>query len=62
MPLVAALETTPGHDAAAVLERRQLADLLEYSLIVIRMMALMLLDPFVARFFARGILAGGVKG
>ena len=62
VPLVAAPETTPGSGTAAPPERRQLADLLEHSLSAIPVMALMLLYPFVARFFARGILTGAVKG
>ena len=49
-------QTAPGLDAAAALERQQLADLLKYSLIVISTVPVMLVYPFVARFFNKGIL------
>ena len=61
-PSVAALDTTPGLDVAALPERRQLADLLAYPLIVTSMVPLMLLYPFVARSLTREYLAGAVKG
>lgn len=55
-------ETAPGLDAAAAMERQQLADLMKYSLIVISTVPVMLVYPFVARFFNKGILVGAVKG
>ena len=55
-------QTAPGLDAAAALERQQLADLMKYSLIVISTVPVMLVYPFVARFFNKGILIGAVKG
>ena len=55
-------QAAPGLDAAAALERQQLADLLKYSLIVISTVPVMLVYPFVARFFNKGILVGAVKG
>lgn len=55
-------EAAPGLDAAAALERQQLADLMKYSLIVISTVPVMLVYPFVARFFNKGILIGAVKG
>ena len=55
-------ETAPGLNAAAAIERQQLADLMKYSLIVISTVPVMLVYPFVARFFNKGILVGAVKG
>lgn len=55
-------QAAPGMNAAAALERQQLADLLKYSLIVISTVPVMLVYPFVARFFNKGILVGAVKG
>ena len=55
-------QAAPGLDAAAAFERQQLASLLKYSLIVISTVPVMLVYPFVARFFNKGILVGAVKG
>lgn len=55
-------QATPGMDAAAQIERQQLADLLKYSLIVISTVPVMVLYPFVARYFNKGIMLGAVKG
>ena len=55
-------QSAPGMDAAAAMERQQLASLLKYSLIVISTVLVMLVYPFVARFFNKGILVGAVKG
>lgn len=55
-------ESTPAMDAAAQIERQQLADLLKYSLIVISTVPVMVIYPFVARYFNKGIMLGSVKG
>lgn len=55
-------ESAPGMDAAAQLERQQLADLMKYSLIVISTIPVMLIYPFVARYFTKGVMIGAVKG
>lgn len=49
-------------DPAQMLERQQLADLLKYSLIVIASVPVLLIYPFVARYFTKGIMIGAVKG
>jgi putative aldouronate transport system permease protein len=51
-----------GGDTALMMERQQLANLLKYSLIVIATVPLLLVYPFVARYFTKGILVGAVKG
>jgi putative aldouronate transport system permease protein len=58
------LNTTGGGavDASVVIQRQQLADLLKYSLIVVASVPVLLIYPFVARYFTKGILIGAVKG
>ncbi|MEQ4721769.1 carbohydrate ABC transporter permease [Nonomuraea sp. B19D2] len=49
-------------DTATMMERQQLADLLKYSLIVISTVPVLLIYPFVARYFTKGIMVGAIKG
>ena len=49
-------------DATAAIQRQQIADLLKYSLVVISTVPVLLIYPFVARYFTKGILVGAVKG
>jgi putative aldouronate transport system permease protein len=58
------LNTTGGGavDASVVIQRQQLADLLKYSLIVVASVPVLVIYPFVARYFTKGILIGAVKG
>jgi putative aldouronate transport system permease protein len=51
-----------GMDAGIMIERQQLASLLKYSLIVISTVPVLLIYPFVARYFNKGIMIGAVKG
>jgi putative aldouronate transport system permease protein len=44
------------------LEHQQLADLLKYSLIVVSTVPVLLIYPFVARYFTKGVMIGAVKG
>lgn len=55
--------TTSGSmDAKTMLDRQQMADLLKYSLIVISSLPVLVIYPFVQRYFTKGILIGAVKG
>jgi putative aldouronate transport system permease protein len=45
-----------------MLRRQELADLLKYSLIVVATVPVMLIYPFVARYFTKGVMIGAVKG
>jgi putative aldouronate transport system permease protein len=49
-------------DAATMLERQQLADLLKYTLIVVGSLPVLVIYPFVQRYFVRGMLIGSIKG
>lgn len=54
--------TSTGMSATDMVNRQQMADLLKYSLIVIAIVPALLLYPFVARHFTKGIMVGSVKG
>jgi len=49
-------------DAKTMVERRQLADLLKYSLIVLGSLPVLIIYPFVQRYFVKGMLIGSIKG
>ena len=49
-------------DAATMVERQQMADLLKYSLIVVGSLPVLLIYPFAQRYFVRGMLIGSLKG
>lgn len=49
-------------DAAAMVERQQLAELLKYALIVVATLPVLVIYPFVQRYFVQGMLVGSVKG
>lgn len=49
-------------DAAEQLRRQQFADLTKYSLIVIASLPVLIIYPFVQRYFVKGMLIGSVKG
>ncbi|MCY9670347.1 carbohydrate ABC transporter permease [Paenibacillus alginolyticus] len=49
-------------DALKQVERQQLAELLKYSLIVVATLPVLIIYPFVQRYFVQGMLVGSVKG
>lgn len=49
-------------DAALMVERQQLAELLKYALIVVATLPVLVIYPFVQRYFVQGMLVGSVKG
>jgi len=50
------------NDAMKMVERQQLAELLKYSLIVVATLPVLIIYPFVQRYFVQGMLVGSVKG
>ncbi|WP_123043324.1 carbohydrate ABC transporter permease [Cohnella candidum] len=49
-------------DVGTQIQRQQLSDLLKFSLIVVATLPVLLIYPFVQRFFVQGMLVGSVKG
>ncbi|MCA0753761.1 carbohydrate ABC transporter permease [Paenibacillus sp. N4] len=49
-------------DISVQVQRAQLAELLKYSLIVVATLPVLIIYPFVQRYFVQGMLVGSVKG
>ncbi|TVX96476.1 carbohydrate ABC transporter permease [Cohnella terricola] len=49
-------------DPSIQVQRAQMAELLKYSLIVVATLPVLVIYPFVQRFFVQGMLVGSVKG
>ena len=49
-------------EAATMVERQQMADLLKYALIVVGSLPVLIIYPFAQRYFVRGMLIGSIKG
>jgi ABC-type glycerol-3-phosphate transport system permease component len=58
------LNTTNGGstDLAQQLAQQQLANVLKYALIVVSSLPVLILYPFIARHFTKGVMVGAVKG
>lgn len=60
--LVLNTTSTGSMDAKVMLERQQIADLLKYALIVLASLPVLVIYPFVQRYFVKGVLIGSIKG
>jgi putative aldouronate transport system permease protein len=60
--LILNTQSTGVADVAVQMERERMADLLKYSLIVVASIPVLLIYPFVARYFTKGVMIGAVKG
>ncbi|WP_256760591.1 carbohydrate ABC transporter permease [Cohnella sp. WQ 127256] len=56
------METNMVSDPSLAEAQQSLADLLKYSLIILSSAPLLILSPFVKRFFAKGAMIGAIKG
>ncbi len=54
--------STTTTSLAQQLEQQQLANVLKYALIVISSLPVLVIYPFVARHFTKGVMVGAVKG
>jgi ABC-type glycerol-3-phosphate transport system permease component len=53
---------TGATDLAESMRQQQLANVLRYALIVISSLPVLIIYPFVARYFTKGVMVGAVKG
>lgn len=53
---------TGNVDAGEMVKRQQMAELMKYSLIVVASLPVLVIYPFVQRYFVQGMLIGSVKG
>ncbi len=51
-----------GESMAAMAEQAKIADIIKYAVIIISALPLLIVYPFVQRFFIKGILIGSLKG
>jgi multiple sugar transport system permease protein/putative aldouronate transport system permease protein len=49
-------------DAKSMLEQRYLSELLKYSLIIVSSIPLIIIYPFIQKYFIKGIMVGSLKG
>ena len=51
-----------GSDAQAIEEMRRQAQLIKYSSIVVSTVPMLILYPFLQKYFVKGIMVGSLKG
>jgi ABC-type glycerol-3-phosphate transport system permease component len=56
------LNTSMMQDMDEYMRRKGLADVLRYSLIVVASAPLLIVYPFLQRYFVRGVMIGAIKG
>jgi multiple sugar transport system permease protein/putative aldouronate transport system permease protein len=49
-------------DVTRMLEKQYLSELLKYSLIIVSSLPLLVIYPFIQKFFIKGIMVGSLKG
>jgi putative aldouronate transport system permease protein len=54
--------STGGMEAGDMMDRQALADLMKYSLIVVASLPVLIIYPFVQKYFVKGMLIGSIKG
>jgi putative aldouronate transport system permease protein len=52
----------PPQQLAELEQRRQLAELMKYSLIIISSLPVIIVYPFIQKYFVKGVMIGSVKG
>ena len=48
--------------AEAMVEKQNIANLLKYSVIIVSTLPMLMVYPFLQRYFVKGVLIGSIKG
>ena len=51
-----------GMDVNSMLHNQYLSELLKYSLIIVSSLPLLVIYPFLQKYFIKGVMIGSVKG
>jgi putative aldouronate transport system permease protein len=60
--LIGMQATGASEDAKTIQEMQHIADLMKYALILVASMPVMVLYPFLQRYFVKGVMIGAIKG
>ncbi|MEI6876725.1 MAG: carbohydrate ABC transporter permease, partial [Spirochaetota bacterium] len=60
--LLAYKATGAADDAKTLTEMQRIADLMKYALIFVASFPVMVLYPFLQRYFVKGVMVGAIKG
>lgn len=55
-------QISSGVDAASLLEKKNLAETMKYSMIIVSVIPMMCVYPFVQKHFVKGVMVGSIKG
>lgn len=58
----AQVEAAMAEDADSVIEQQRIADLVKYGVIIVASVPVLVLYPFLQRYFNKGVLVGSIKG
>lgn len=58
----ASSQTMSAEDAVTMAEQARIADLVKYVIMIVATAPVMLIYPFVQKYFVKGVMIGSVKG
>lgn len=58
----AQVEAAMAEDADSIIEQQRIADLVKYGVIIVASVPVLVLYPFLQRYFNKGVLVGSIKG